>query len=286
LYQPQIERMAIFTKIIFGFLFTLASFQNYAQGKIDQSKEEIKKGTKTVQGQNSQSSSSFHKNDDRSLGNIIAGGIAQGILYITFYSTIGAYHYEDHLHSNITKYPYYNNQSGNYESTDSVYSSKIHFRFDLDHQFLYSNSNLIGNHFKANIRPFQYFYGQGQYHELTEHNKNGTYSNLSLLTAYVCYDRLRFDRFNFGWKLGMCYLFNNVNKGGLSFGLDAEAFVAKPVSLFISKQWGGINGRAVNQFEVTGKYHIKRYNVHAGYEHLKIASPVYDFAFLGAGVSL
>ena len=280
--------MKVFTKVIFLFLFTLVSLENYAQGKIDQSKDEIKKGSKTQKSgsnQSGSSSSSFSSQDERSLGNVIAGGIVQGILYLTFYSTIGVYRLEDHLHSNLTKYPYYNH-SGNYESTDSVYSSKIHFRFDLDYQFLYSNSNLIGSHFKANIRPFQYFYLQGQYHELTEHNKNGTYSNLSLLTAYFAYDRLRFERFNFGWKLGMCYIFNNVNKGGLSFGLDAEAFIVKPVSLFVSKQWGGINGKPVNQFEVSGKYHIKRYNLHVGYEHLKIASPVYDYLFLGGGVSL
>lgn len=277
--------MKIFFKVIFLFLLTLVSLQNYAQGKIDQSKEEIKKGTKTEKHRNTQSPSSSCE-DERSPGNIIAGGIAQGILYLTFYSSIGDYKREDHLHSNITKYPYYNNNSGNYESTDSVYSSKIHFRFDLDHQFLYCNKNLIGNHFKGNIRPFQYFYLQGQYYELTEHNNNHTYSNLSLLTAYFCYDRLRFERFNFGWKLGMCYIFNNVNKGGLSFGLDAEAFFVKPVSLYVSKQWGGINGKPVNQFELTGKYHIKRYNIHVGYEHLKIASPTYDFAFLGAGVHL
>lgn len=278
--------MKVFFNIIFLLFFTLVSCQSYSQGKIDKSKEEIKKGNKNGNYQKSQSTSSSKSDNERSIGDIIFGGIAQGILYLTYYSTIGDYKWEDHLHSNITKYPYYNDHSGNYESTDSAFHSKIHFRFDVDDQFLYSNRNLIGNHFKCNIRPFQYFYLQGQYHQLTEHNINNTYSNLSLFNINFCYDRLRFEKFNLGWKLGMCYISNNVNKGGFSFGLDAEAFFIKRISLYVSKQWGSINNVAVNEFEFAGKYHIKRYNIHLGYEHLRIGSPLYDYISLGAGVHL
>ena len=84
----------------------------------------------------------------------------------------------------------------------------------------------------------------------------------------------------------MCYIADNVNRGGFSFGLDAEAFVVKPVSLFVSKQWGSIHRIPVNEFEVGGKVYIKRYKIRAGYEHLKIGIPLYDYAFIGAGVRL
>jgi hypothetical protein len=280
--------MKIFITIIFLFFITLVSLQSYSQGKIDRSKEEIKKGNKNAngqRGQSTQSAQSSKSDNEQSIGDIIAVGIVQGFLYLTYFSTIGDYKTEYHLHSNITKYPYYNKHSGNYESTDSNIS-KNHFRFDVDNQFLYSNKNLIGNHFKLNIRPFQYFYLQGQYHQLTEHNKNDTYSNLSLFNIHLCYDRLRFEKFNFGWKLGMSYISNHVNRGGFSFGLDAEAFLIKFVSLYVSKQWSSINHVPVNQFEVAGKFHFKRYNVHLGYEHLKIGNPLYDFISLGAGVRL
>ncbi|OQP57212.1 hypothetical protein A3860_11675 [Niastella vici] len=276
--------LRLFTTITFLIVFSL---QSAAQGKIDQSKEELNKRNKTVKGsQSDQSVHSYKSDEQKSFGEIMFQGVATGLAYLTWYSTIGVYKLEDHLHSNLTKYPYYNNQSGNYESTDSVYNSKLHFRFDLDYHFLYSNKNLIGNYFKCNIRPFQYFYLQGQYHRLTEHNTDHTYSNLSLFNAYFCYDRLRFERFNVGWKAGLCYIADNINRGGFSFGLDGEAFLIKPVSVYISKQWGAINTKPVNQFEVTGKLHLKRYNIHLGYEHLKIASPVYDYVLAGAGVRL
>jgi hypothetical protein len=280
--------MKAFITLIFLFFITLVTLQSYSQGKIDRSKEEIKRGNKSAnsqRGQSSQSDQSSKRDNEQSIGDIIAVGIVQGFLYLTYFSTIGDYKTEYHLHSNLTKYPYYNNRSGNYESIDSNIS-KNHFRFDIDNQFLYSNKNLIGNHFKLNIRPFQYFYLQGQYHQLTEHNKNDTYSNLSLFDISLCYDRLRFEKFNLGWKLGMSYISNNVNRGGFSFGLDAEAFLIKFISLYVSKQWSSINHVPVNEFEVAGKFHIKRYNVHLGYEHLKIGSPLYDFISLGAGVRL
>jgi hypothetical protein len=265
--------------------FTLVTLQCFSQGKIEQSKKEIKKGADKPKDPGSQPAKSSKSDNDKTIGEIFFEGVGKVFLYITYYTTIGSYKTEQHLHSKVTKYPYYNNQSGNYENPDTASHSKNHFRFDADYQFLYSNKNLTGNHFKCNIRPFQYFYVQAQYHQLTEKVSN-TQSNLSLFNFNLCYDRLRFEKFNLGWKAGMCYIADNVNMAGFSVGLDAEAFVVKPVSVYVSKQWGSIHRVAVNEFELGAKFHLKRLNIHAGYEHLKIGSPLYNYAFIGAGVRL
>jgi hypothetical protein len=97
---------------------------------------------------------------------------------------------------------------------------------------------------------------------------------------------LRFEKFNLGWKAGMCYIANDVNSGGFSFGLDGEAFLVNPVSIYASKQWGAIHHVPVNEFEIGAKVHLKRFNIHTGYEHLKIGSPLYDYVFAGVGVRL
>jgi len=278
--------MKVLIRMIVLFLFSFGSLQSFSQGKIDRSKQEVKKGNKRESRQAGQSVQSTNNTADKSFGDIVFEGFLTGLAYVTWYTIAGSYKLEDHLHSNFTKYPYYNHYSGNYESTDSVSHSKIHFRFDINNQFLYSNKDLIGNHLSCNIRPFRYFYLQGQFHQLTEYIANNKNSSLSLYNLYFCYDRLRFEKFNAGFKLGMCYIANEVNAGGFSFGLNAEAFLIKPVSLYVSKQWGGINRVAVNQFEVTGKFHLKRYSFNLGYEHLKIGSPLYDFVSLGAGIHL
>ena len=278
--------MKVLIRMIVLFLFSFGSLQSFSQGKIDRSKQEVKKGNKRESRQAGQSVQSTNNTADKSFGDIVFEGFLTGLAYVTWYTIAGSYKLEDHLHSNFTKYPYYNHYSGNYESTDSVSHSKIHFRFDINNQFLYSNKDLIGNHLSCNIRPFRYFYLQGQFHQLTEYIANNKNSSLSLYNLYFCYDRLRFEKFNAGFKLGMCYIANDVKAGGFSFGLNAEAFLIKPVSLYVSKQWGGINRVAVNQFEVTGKFHLKRYSFNLGYEHLKIGSPLYDFVSLGAGIHL
>jgi len=281
--------MKILLKIIVLLVLSLNAHQSFSQGKIDKSKQEIKDGNKTGTQQAGQSDGSSYSTSDKPIANAIAEGcgvILKGLAYATWYTVIGDYKGENHLHSSLTKYPYYNHRSGNYESTDSIDNAQNYGRFDLDNAFLYYNKDLIGNRFTANIRPFQYFYLQAQYHQLIEHNTDGTYSNLSLLNFYFCYDRLRFERFNAGWKLGMCYVANNVNQGGFSFGLDAEAFIVKPVSVYISQQWGSINHVPVNQFQLSGKVHIKRWDLNIGYEHLEIGTPLYDYLSVGAGIHL
>jgi len=278
--------MNLTLSLIWFLFFTTATLQSFSQGKIEQSKQEIKKGNKKENDPSSQTArSSKADDDDKTIGELFFEGVAKVFLYITYYSTIGSYKTEDHLHGKVTRYPYYNIRSGNYEKRDTVSHSKNHFRFDADYRFLYSNKHLTGNQAKLNIRPFQYFYVQAQYRLLTERDTN-TRSNLSLFNFNFCYDRIRFERFNLGWKAGICYIADNVNRAGFSFGLDAEAFLIKPASLYVSKQWGSIHRVAVNEFEIGGKFHVKGFNIHLGYEHLKIGSPLYDYVSLGAGIRL
>jgi hypothetical protein len=49
-------------------------------------------------------------------------------------------------------------------------------------------------------------------------------------------------------------------------------------------KWSLINDVTVNEFEIQSKYHRKNYFYSLGYEHLKIASPTYDFISIGGGI--
>ena len=69
-------------------------------------------------------------------------------------------------------------------------------------------------------------------------------------------------------------------------GYNTGAFIIKPFSIYLSQQWGFINNVPVNEFECTGKYYMKRYNIHIGLEHLKIGTPLYSFVSVGGGISL
>jgi hypothetical protein len=86
--------------------------------------------------------------------------------------------------------------------------------------------------------------------------------------------------------LGASYLGNNVRKAGFSYGLNTDIFIVKNVSLFSSMKWSLINNASVNELEFQGRYHRRNYFFTLGYEHLKIATPTYDFISIGGGFFL
>lgn len=272
---------------IFLCILMFTSVNGFCQSKIHQSKTELKKEkTSTSSSSRSEERSSSKSN----IGSAFAQGlfeiVGRAFLYVTYYSTIGNYKTEEHLYNKLSKYPYCNPSIGNYASADSVFG-KNGFRFDFSNQYLFSTKDLSGNHFKASIRPFQYAYVKLGYITLSEYNPTiARNDHLSFVNASICYDRLRFEKFNLGWSVGLTYLRNTVQKGSINFGLNTDVFIAKPISLSATAQWASINQQPVNQLELKVNYHVKRYQFSVGYEHYKIASPDYHFLSAGVGVSL
>ena len=269
------KKLLLFSVILF------TSYCSFAQ-RIDKSKNELKSGKSS-----GTRSSSNGSNSARSSSNDygIAGLLAETFLYVGFYSTIGDYRSEEHLYNSLSKYPYFDGESGNFQkNNDSIDYGNL-MRFDIEDHLLYNNRNLFGNHLKAKFRPFQYLYVQADYRELVEKNLfTNQFSNLSVFQFNLAYDRIRFKKFNLGWTLGATYIGNDVQKVGFSYGLNADVFIVKNISFNSAMLWSNINGFPVNSFELRGKYHKKKYFFSIGYEHLKIASPNYNFVTLGTGI--
>ncbi|MBC7487356.1 MAG: hypothetical protein H7282_11450 [Cytophagaceae bacterium] len=101
-----------------------------------------------------------------------------------------------------------------------------------------------------------------------------------------CYDRVRIERFNFGFTLGVNYIGNDIQMAGFAHGLCAELFLLQWFSIYSCGKLSNINGLPVHQFEVKGKYHHKKLFLSAGYEYLKIATPNYHFLSVGGGIYL
>ena len=272
-------------------ILLINSNQNFAQNKLDKSKKELNSGSsgKNQSSTSYSSSSGSSKSKSSSGDNIIGRAIADIFLYATFgifkYGIIGDYKNENHLFSNLTPYPYYNKESGNFENSDTVSVSKNKSRFEIETNFVYENNNLYGNHLKAKIRPFQYFYLQSDFHQLFEFDKiDNTNNRLSLFQFNIGYDRIRFEKFNFGWTLGATYVGNEVKKTGFAYGLNAEYFMGNRISFLGSGKWSRINGFPVNTFELQSKFHRKNYFFSLGFEHMKIATPNYNFITIGGGI--
>lgn len=275
-------------KKILLLLFVSFSVVTFGQNKIDKSKKELNSNSGNKQTKTSysnSSSSSKSSSDDSFFGNIVIDIFMYATFGVFKYGVVGDYGNENHLYSNLTPYPYYNGKSGNYESSDSVSIAGNKARFDIENSFVYSNNDLFGNHLKAKIRPFQYFYFQTDFHQLFEINKiDNTNNRLSLFQFNLNYDRIRFEKFNFGWNLGATYVGNEVKKAGFAYGLNADYFMNKNISFSASAKWSQINSRPVNAFELQSKFHRKNHFFALGFEHLKIATPTYNFIALGGGI--
>lgn len=265
--------------------FTISQVQ--AQHKIDQSKSDLKQkrqaaGKTSSASSSSSGSSSPNNNDNPLLATIFIYTV--GAVFI--YGAIGDYGNEDHLSNDLTKYPYHEG-TGNYYNPKFGEGYIYVFRVDVKDKFLYHNNNLYGNHLDVKIHPFRHFYLTTDYYQLHERQKAaGTSDNLSLFYFNFAYDRIRFEHFNLGWTVGASYIGNDVKKGGFAYGLNAEFFLKKNISFQGSAKWSVINGQPVNAFELETRIHRKQFFMTLGYEHLKIATPTYDFMTIGVGIYL
>ena len=243
--------------------------------KIDRSKGDLKSG-----GSGSSSSASVPGDDDDD-DDVIQGffqGLDAGVRGLFGYRPA-----ERHLRNTLSAYPYASEDSGNF-SSDTVATNK--FRLDIEDQILWSSSRLFGNHLKAKVRPAQGFYIQADYRELFERTIDNTTDNLALLHLNFCYDRLRFEKVNLAWNLGVSYVGSGVRKAGFCYGLSAEYFPGKRISFAGSAKWSKVNSRPVNTYEFQGRFHHNRFYAALGFQHLKIATPTYNFVTAGVGLYL
>jgi hypothetical protein len=263
----------------------------YSQDKIDKSKKALteSEGVKNTNSGSSSSRSSSGSDDGESFGESIVAEVVVFVFQYTlgaaWFGIFGSYEDEDHLSNDLTKYPYNDTEAGNYYNPEFGEGSIYEFRVDVKDKFLYSSNYLFANHLETKVRPFQYFYLKADYYQLYEYQRvTNTSDNLSLFYFNFAYDRLRFNRFNLGWTVGASYVANGINKAGFSYGLNTEFFLKKHISFMAGAKWSRINSQPVNAYEFESRWHKKNFYLTAGFEHLKIAQPNYNFITIGGGI--
>jgi hypothetical protein len=257
----------------------------YAQNKIDKSKKELteKEAIKSNQSTSSSSRSSIDVDEAGPLVEIL------GYVFLGFfkYGMIGDYENENHLYNTLSSYPYCNQTIGNYKEVTADSLHQKFFRLDIKDHFLYSDKNLYGNHMTVKLRAAQYLHLQTDFFQVYEFQKiEKTSDCLALYYFNLGYDRIRAERFNFGWTLGASYVGGEIKKAGFSYGLHAEYFMNQKVSFGIDSKWSKISSQPVNSLGIDGKFHKKNYFIAIGYQYLKIATPTYNFVSLGGGIYL
>lgn len=279
------HKRLLFTFLIIGSI-SLHSFSQ--EGKLDKGKQSLKTTNSSSSTSKNSSKTSNSSTSDTSLFDDDVNPFLQIFGYIFAYTAYGVliespFEKEGRMHSaEISNYAYQENHYGNFIYTDSTNYNIT--RFDISNNFVIENRNLYGNNFGLNFKFLKRFALDVDYLYLTE-NVNGTNDSFSLYAALLKYYRIRTQRFEAWFGLGIMRVGSDVDKNGFGLGFGAELFVAKPISIDFGHKWTNINQQEVNKTKVLLKYHLKNYQISSGYEHFKIGvSKINAFSF-GVGAS-
>lgn len=276
--------------LIIGFIFCMISIQGFAQeGKLEKGKESLKTSSTSSSSSTTRGNSKSRRGSNRDNNDSLLGGFFSEVFLRFFaYTAYGAviespFEKEGRMHyAEISNYPYQESNYGNFVYTDSTNYNII--RFDITNNFVFESSNLYGNNFAVNFRFLKRFALDVDYLYLLE-KVNGSKDSFSLSSSLLKYYRVRTQRFDAWFGLGIMYVGSDVHETGFGLGLGAEWFIKKPISLDFSHKWTNINQQEVHKTKMLLKYHIKDYHISSGYKHFKIGVSKIGAFSLGIGAS-
>lgn len=269
--------MKYFFLIIFVFAFSVSPI--YGQGKLEKAEESLK----------TKNNSEFSSGESYNSNNNFFASAFEGFFIDVLYHSVHAIFIEspfevEHLSNtaSITKYPYYNSNKGNYsyEWDESMTNSRI----TISSRYIYENARIEGTHINMDMSFLKRLALEIDYLQLWENNPNFGDNALALYTILAKYNRVRTEKFDAFWGIGAKYIDGNVNEWGFTYGLGAELFIAKPISIESNFNQTFINNSSINQFNALLNYHVSQYKLSAGYESLKIGSQ--DFSTISLGLSV
>ncbi|MBT8260728.1 MAG: hypothetical protein KJN82_05400 [Bacteroidia bacterium] len=264
--------------IIFMMILSISAL--HGQGKLEKAEDDLKS--------ESSNDSSIEDNNDYNNGFIVStlGGLFVDIVYYSFYALFFESGFEvDHLASqaSLTKYPFYNDKGNySYEWDESTSTYRLTFSF----RYIYENERIEGNHLNMDVSFLKRFGVEFDYLQLWENNPNFGDNSLAMYTFLAKYNRVRTESFDAYWGIGGTYIDGNVDEWGFTYGLGAELFIAKPISIESNFNQTIINDSSINKFNALLNYHIKQYKISGGYEHLKIGSQKFSMISVGLNMSL
>jgi len=277
-----IKNIFLLTVLFFGL-----QFNGIAQdGKLNKAKESLK--TTNSSGNSGKRTSKTTNSNRNSFNDDIENPFARIIWSIaayTFYGVVIESPFERYgrMHdAEIANYAYKESNYGNFIYTDSTNYNIT--RFDFTTNFVLENKNLYGNNFGVNFRFLKRFALDVDVLYLIE-NLNGTNDSFTLYAALLKYYRVRTQRFDAWFGLGVMHVGSDVNTASFGMGVGAEWFIKKPISLDFAHKWTNINQQEVHKTKLWLKYHIKNYQVFSGYEHFKIGVSKINAFSVGVGAS-
>ena len=270
--------------LIVSFHFITIGFSQ--NGKLDNAKKKLNQKTELTSTSitNSTTKNKSKKGKVRNYDNPLVDILYKMTLGLVYGIAIESnYEKNTKMHNaKISHYPYKDlSNIGNYTYTDSTNYALA--RLDISNNFILESKNLFGNDLVINYKYNRFDFAVN-YSELLEKVENKT-TNFSLISAMVNYHRIRSQKLDIWFGLGISHVANNVNKSGFTFGVGGEWFVKKPLSLLVSSKFSSINSESINSTKILLKYHIKKYYISSGYQNYNLANSTINAYSLGFGIS-
>ena len=256
-------------------LLCFAETSVHSQTKIERSESSLKQSS-----ERSQSDS----DDDYDSDDWFFGFFGEAFLYLTYYSL---FEFPSEVEgrasqASITKYPYYRSKKGNYnyelDDNQSVFRTELVVRYVSESNDLKSLDLNVDLRFEKRIGIVL------GYRQLWEKNTEFGNDHLALYSILLNYHRVRTEPFDLWWGIGTSYIDGTVNQFGFTYGIGAELFFAKPLSLGVNFNQTFINSETINKFDILFNYHINRYKATGGFDQLKIGTQKFTSLTLGVGV--
>ena len=274
-------------KCVFLILLTLLiCTKTHSQSKIKKAETSLQKKETVSKSINSNHSNRESNNKSRgSFVSDVIGGLFIDIFAFSVYSIAIESPFESGnpaSYAYLSKYPYNHSKKGSF--TYDWDSSLPLFRNSLTARYISENTRLKGAQVNLDIQFLKRLGLEANYLQLWENNPNFGYDNLAMYSLLAKYHRIRTEKLSAFWGIGTTYIDGHVERFGFTYGLGAELFFAKPLSLEANFNQTLMNNQTVNKFNTMLNYHIKQYTVIGGYEHLRIGNQNFSTVTLGLGV--
>ncbi|PKH49590.1 hypothetical protein CXF68_02285 [Tenacibaculum sp. Bg11-29] len=249
-------------------LLLLIPFVSFSQGKLKKAKQNInqnstkttasgKRVVKSSSSSNSKSTSHSSLPDDLGFYSFIAKTLFWGTAGIA----IGEAEERD-----LNPYPYFYDNEGEYAAELSDTGRKQGVKLGANYLF----NTIRGIELNATYKPIPIIGIDASYIHFSEKNRTNN-DALDITSIMVNYHRVREKNISLWWGLGITHVGNEVNKSGFTYGLGAEIYPFKPISIHISWKESFVNKSDIGVFKSQLKYHFKNKSFFMGYHHHQIA---------------
>ncbi len=217
----------------------------------------------------SSSSSSNNDSDDDDSGNdfnFFSAFFEDIFLDIMYRTTLGIA-IGDAEQTEITPYPYFYKNVGEYTRNFSPKNKRMNLKLGTN----YLINRVRGLEFNAVFKPLPITGIEISHINFSESTLQ-TSEALNITSINFNYYRVREQNVSIWWGVGATYVGDGVNTWGGSYNIGVDIYPVKPISLHLGWKQSFINENTVNVFKSQVKYHIKKTALYTGYHNYKLGS--------------